>query len=325
MAVHTVLDDEELHRLAREFGLPAPSASRGLAAGSVNTNYELRTAAGRFFLTLREGKSEEEARGEVSLLAQLAEARFPCPRPVAGPHGPVLRSHDRPVLCFHWVQGEERAPAQLSTDALADLGRQLARLHRVGEASPWQRENPHGAASVARWLTTLRAPASRPDVAAVLATLPFRLEAIVAARDPLLPRGVGHLDVFPDNVTWLGERVACLFDFEMAGRDALMLDLAITLLAFGFDEAGRFDPARLAALAGGYVAERPPSERERAGLFAECRLAALRYTVSRIRDFELSELPPERLRRKDFRRWLARLDALEQLGPSGLRALLGGL
>lgn len=325
MAVHTLLEEPELARLAADFGLPPLRAARGLAAGSVNTNYELRTDAGRFFLTLREGKTEEEARGEVALLAQLAAARFPCPRPVEGPRGLVLRAHERPVLCFHWVQGEERAPGALSSEALSDLGRHVARLHVVAEASPWQRENPHGAPAVAAWLEALRAPASRPDVAALLATLPTRLRAIVAARDPLLPRGVGHLDVFPDNVTWLGERVACLFDFEMAGRDARMLDLAITLLAFGFGEDGRFDAARLAAIAGGYVAERPPSERERAGLFAECRLAALRYTVSRIRDFELSALPPERLKRKDYRRWLARLDALEQLGADGFRALLGGL
>ncbi len=325
MAVHTLLDDAELHRLARGFGLPPPSETHGLAAGSVNTNYELRTPAGRFFLTLREGKTQEEARGEVALLAQLAEARFPCPRPIAGPDGLVLASHGRPVLCFHWVKGEERVPAELSEEALSDLGRHLARLHVIAAASPWQRENPHGAAAVARWLEQLRAPPSRPDVAAVLATLPARLHGIVAARDPLLPRGVGHLDVFADNVTWLGDRLACLFDFEMAGCDAYMLDLAITLLAFGFGDDGRFDAIRLGAIAGGYASERSPSERERAGLFHECRLAALRYTVSRIRDFELSPLPPERLRRKDYRRWLARLDALEADGPSAFRARLGGL
>ena len=49
----------------------------------------------------------------------------------------------------------------------------------------------------------------------------------------------------------------------------------------------------------------------------------MRYTASRLRDFHLSELPPERLFRKDYRTYLARVTALEQLGPEGFATLVG--
>jgi homoserine kinase type II len=48
----------------------------------------------------------------------------------------------------------------------------------------------------------------------------------------------------------------------------------------------------------------------------------VRYTSSRIRDFHLSPLPPERLARKDYTTYLARVRDLRQAGPDGFAAML---
>jgi homoserine kinase type II len=137
----------------------------------------------------------------------------------------------------------------------------------------------------------------------------------------LQPRGVIHADLFMDNVKWLGERVGAFFDYEMACRDAYGLDVAVTLNAWCFEEGYRTELCP--AFIRGYQDARPLSEVERESLFGHALFGAVRFTASRIRDYHLSPLPPERLVRKDFRTYLARTRALREMGPSGFRALTG--
>jgi homoserine kinase type II len=73
----------------------------------------------------------------------------------------------------------------------------------------------------------------------------------------------------------------------------------------------------------GYQEARPLNDVERESLFGHALFGAVRFTASRIRDYHLSPLPPERLVRKDFRTYLARTRALLEMGPRGFRALTG--
>jgi homoserine kinase type II len=66
---------------------------------------------------------------------------------------------------------------------------------------------------------------------------------------------------------------------------------------------------------------RPLPEDEAARLHEEGTFAALRFAVTRITDFELR--PRGTGVFKDYRRFLARADALDALGSEGLRAMLG--
>jgi Ser/Thr protein kinase RdoA (MazF antagonist) len=63
-------------------------------------------------------------------------------------------------------------------------------------------------------------------------------------------------------------------------------------------------------LFGGYCAERPLSGQELAALEVEGALACLRFATTRITDFSLRTAPGEEPKR-DYRRFLARLGALE--------------
>jgi homoserine kinase type II len=93
----------------------------------------------------------------------------------------------------------------------------------------------------------------------------------------------------------------------------------VTLLAWCFGDA--LDPSLARALAQGYAAVRPLPEPEAARLHAEGTFAALRFAITRITDFELR--PRGVGVYKDYRRFLARADALDALGSEGLRAMLG--
>jgi homoserine kinase type II len=126
------------------------------------------------------------------------------------------------------------------------------------------------------------------------------------ARDPTLPAGLVHGDLFRDNVLWNGASLAALLDFESAHRGALAYDLAVCTLAWCYGDA--FDDRLSRALVAGYETVRPLSEAEHRALPAEMRFAAVRFAITRITDYAMR--PPEGRVMKDWKRFLARLDAL---------------
>ncbi|QRK13870.1 homoserine kinase [Archangium violaceum] len=322
MALYTTLDAAAFTRLSESYGLGTVREFTGIPQGSINTNYRLVTASGRYFVRHTTVRSAEDLRFEAELLALLNESHFPSPRLVSTREGaPFLEWEGGRVSIFAWLVGEELSRAQLTPEHLEALGLELGKLHRITLSFSGARSNPYGPEVVRGWLEELKL---NPDaeLSAIAGELEGYLERAEAARGGLEPRGVIHADLFLDNVKWLGDRVSALFDFEMACRDFYALDVAITLNAWCFD-AGAYRPELCRALLRGYQVERTLVPVERESLFGHALFGAVRYTASRIRDFHLSGLPPDKLAPKDFRTYLARARALAQMGPEGLRALAG--
>lgn len=322
MALYTSLDASAFQRLAEAYGLGSVREFAGIPQGSINSNFRLVTSAGRFFVRHTTVRSAEDLGFEAGLLALLNAAHYPSPRLVHTREGqPFLELEGGRVCVFAWLVGEELTRETLTAEHLESLGLELGKLHRLGDAYVGARANPYGSSVVAGWLEGL---ARHPDteLAAIARELQGYLARADASRGGLEPRGVIHADIFLDNVKWLGERVSAVFDFEMACQDALGLDVAITLNAWCF-EAGAYRPELCRALLRGYQVERALVPLERSHLFGHALFGAVRYTASRIRDFHLSDLPPDKLAPKDFRTYLARARLLNQMGPEGLRALVG--
>jgi homoserine kinase type II len=344
VAVYTPLDELALRALWSVYDDERELLSaRGIAAGSINTTYRLETEAGVFYLRINEQKTTDEVFYERDLLDRLAQ------RALGGVVTPVIRrtriggsffhleerqtpGGPRPVWAaiFAELPGRDVGVFELEPAHTAQIGAFLARAHRALRDFRRGRRNPFGLPVVRRWLADMGPIAAAGPLGAVARRLSRSVEQI-ARRRRLLPRGVIHGDLFVDNTKWQRGALQAVFDWEMAGRDHLALDLAICLHAWCFTRAsgeGAFDPARCQALVAAYQAVRPLQPSERRGLFDEARLAAVRFTASRIRDFELPRA--DRVDREgahrshlDFRDFLARLDALEGMGESGFRALVG--
>ncbi|MCS6900291.1 MAG: homoserine kinase, partial [Myxococcales bacterium] len=77
-----------------------------------------------------------------------------------------------------------------------------------------------------------------------------------------------------------------------------------------------------AAMVAGYQSERPLTPEDLAALHGETLLAALRFATTRITDYAM-RAPPGAKPTRDYRRFLARFEAVRRLGPSGWRAFLG--
>jgi homoserine kinase type II len=322
MAVYTVLEPEAFTRVAEAFALGSVQQVQPIPEGSINTNHRVTTSEGRFFVRHTTARSAEELRFEAALLSHLTESHFPSPTLVrTRQEEPFLELRGGRVSVFKWLSGEELKRSQLTADHLERLGLELGKMHRITSSFGGSRDNPYSAERVRGWLEGLRGHQDA-EVATVAEELVEHLARAEQERGHgLQPHGAIHADLFMDNVKWLAERVGAFFDFEMACRDAYGLDVAITLNAWCFE--GDYKPELCRAFLRGYEDARALSPVERENLFGHALFGAVRFTVTRIRDFHLSTLPPEQLTRKDFRTYLARARALGTLGPAGFRALLG--
>jgi homoserine kinase type II len=321
MALLTPITLDDARRLGALYGLDV-AAMRPIPAGSVNTSVELQLAGGgRAFLRVYEEQEMISASAEAYMLAHLAEHGVPTPRPLgfaADPERFVAEHANKPVAVFPWIEGEVLCQKRVTPDAAAQVGEAVARVHLAGMSCPAVPLSRFGAAQLAERVRSLRAMTLAPDLAAVVERLAARLDRFMDRKADGEGTGLVHGDLFRDNVLWKDGRIAALIDFESASRESYAFDLMVTLLAWCFGDG--LDPALARAMAQGYARVRPLPEAEAARLHDEGTFAALRFSITRITDFEL--------RRgsgvfKDYRRFLARADALDALGPAGLRAMLG--
>lgn len=341
MAVYTVVSPAEVAAMFSVFpevnGPPpgrAIAALAGIPQGSINTTYKVTLVDGtNWFLRINENKPYGVIAGERDLLAELARHDLGATTPhmvpsVAGSVFYALDDSDgrrRWAAIFPQLPGRDLAPFEVTAVHTAQVGAFLARAHQAVRQWP-AGVNRYGLPVVERWLSELR----HHEATAHTATQLQRALAEVRRQRRLLPRGTIHGDVFIDNTKWDldgdGPRLRAVFDWEMAGRDHLMLDLAVTLCAWCWQRQGEamvFRPEVAAALVDGYRRCRPLSSSEVRGLFTELQLASIRFATSRLRDFAVPRDGPAPERRVlDPADFVQRLEGLQGAGErSTLKAL----
>jgi len=327
MAVKTLLDADDLSRVARTWSLGSIHAATGIPQGSINTLYTLDTTSGRFVLRLSEGRAEHEVAFETALLAHLEAERFPAARLRPTIEGSRFSSVQGRFACvFGFAAGESlRAGATTATHA-HESGRVLGRLHAVTNGFPATLENRNGPKAMPGWLLRieagLRARASVDDSEVLEFIEELRLGVGSAQTLPPAAEGLVHADWFPDNLLWIGDRISAVLDFEMACRAPLVLDLAIAIHAGCYGQRSH-DLPRVRAFVEGYLSERTPSRAELEAFPAWARFAALRFTASRILDFHFSPLDASRLVKKDWRRFRDRYRHVTAMDDDALRTAWG--
>jgi homoserine kinase type II len=303
----TGLELGEARRMAAGFGLDVERL-QPVHGGRVNSNYRLRTVSKRsYFLRIYEQLSEAQVLTELRLVAELARQGVPTPPAHRRTDAPGwLHSHrGKPVALFPWVPGHWLCQATVTPEVCAAVGRELARLHQTTACVP----SPPDRLGIDRLRQALDvvAASTHADRAAAV-TLRRRLDDYAALRDPQLPRGIIHGDLFRENVLWHEHRIAALVDFEYVSEGPLVYDLMVCALAWCFGST--FELPLLRALVEGYATERPLTTCELRALGTEAAIGCLRFATTRLRDFSLNASRGEAPVR-DYRRFLARLDALE--------------
>jgi homoserine kinase type II len=276
------------------------------------------------FLRLYEEQDLGGARKETAMLERLARAGVPTPAPLRRADGALVSTlRGKPAAVFPWREGTIRCQAGVTPDHTWLVGEALARVHLAGaeetiDAGRFRFEDLCG---------RLDGVASSGDdrFAPLAAPLREALARVHAARDPRLPQGLIHSDLFRDNVLWDSEgprdRVAALLDFESACRGTFAYDLMVTTLSWCFGD--RFEARLAGALRGGYESVRPLTALEKDALCVEGSLGALRFTITRITDYAMRTNAAGPRSIKDWRRFMKRFEDLQALGLAGVRDLMG--
>jgi homoserine kinase type II len=327
MGTFRSLSPDEITTIIASFGIEGAGCShRPIAAGTVNTNVDVTTSRGRFFLRVNEGKERDDVEREAAIVTHVAARGVPTPAPLTTRQGlPFLDWNGSYVSLFPWVEGRILSRPEVGPAEARAVAAALARLHLAGVDLADHRPGRYEPPEIHRRLAHIRTLSGDPALAAAVAVLGPELDTLAAERAATLPTGLIHGDLFIDNVLFsAGGGVAALLDFEQASWGRLAYDLAVTTLAFGFGRDD-FRPEVTRALLEGYTAVRPLAPVERAALGAELRFAACRFAVTRITDVYLRRqagAPPG----KDFHRYLARLARVnEQLArPDGVFAGVAG-
>ena len=277
MAVYTPVSGDELRGFLAHYDVGDLRCFRGIAEGTVNTNFFVETDSAHGVLTLFEQLPAEEIPYFLALMAWLSEHGLPSSHPIADCQGRYLRElNGRPAALFQRLEGVSIERPQ--TIHCRVVGQALGRLHIAGAGFPEQRENPHGHAwwrSAGRHLI--------PEVSrgtAVLIREELRFQSLYRLDE--LPRGPIHGDLFRDNVLFDGKRITGIVDFYFACDDRLLFDLAIAVNDWCGEPDGSLNAERATALLQAYHGERPLTAIERGAWPAMLRAAVLRWWLSRL-------------------------------------------
>lgn len=283
MAVYTSVSRGDLDEFLRAYDIGPPIRFSAIAEGIENSNYRLETAQGRFILTLYEKRvREEDLPFFLTLMNHVREYGLPCPRPVPGRDGIVLRRlKGRPAALVTFLPGKSsEQPDETRTRA---AGAVLAQLHEAARDFPGSRTNALGP-SAWRGLFQDCRPGADTVTPGLGSAIRNELDFLARTWPVDLPTGIIHGDLFPDNVLYEDVEVSGVIDFYFAAVDMLAFDLAVCLNAWCFGPEG-FLPDHARALVGGYESVRPLTAAERAALPVLARGAAMRFLLTRLYDW----------------------------------------
>src|SRR5437667_4027667 len=321
MAVYTLIDREELAQIIEDYGLGKLLVTDGVARGSVNTHYLLNTARGKFLLKIDEVKSELEVKREIDLLLFLRKHAFPCPQPLPDRKGrQYCELGGKCISLYRHIEGDTFDSGRLRLSQLENIGRELAALHLIGKGYKKGIDNRFSFERIYELYRDVRE--KLPSYfRKVMRTLDEEVEYLHYYLEGKLPKGIIHGDLFCDNVLLKGDKVVAILDFEAACRGKFVYDLATAVNALCFDE-GKYQLRRFEALIAGYESLRTLSLAEWDAFPNELRFSALRFTVTRLKDFFLRPVNTGMRIHKDFREFFARLQVLRRERPGGMDRLL---
>jgi homoserine kinase type II len=245
------------------------------------------------------------ALAELRLLTELSRSGVPTTEPLA-PEGDSATVRGKPFALYPWIDGEILCQARVTEAHARAVGTALAHLHL---STPAVTPLPGGRFRVTDLKDRLdRIERDSPEHRDAVLHIRRRLDHYSKRRSAEIPSGVIHGDLFRDNVLWHGDRIAALIDFESASTGPFVFDVMVTIHAWCYGDA--FHPDLVHAFFSGYQTVRTLETAERASLVTEGALAALRFATTRITDFSM-RAPPGSPPLRDYRRFLARLEALE--------------
>ncbi|HEY5107220.1 MAG TPA: homoserine kinase [Caulobacteraceae bacterium] len=285
MAVYTDVTDAELEGFLADFDLGRPLVFKGIAEGVENSNFLVETDRGRYFLTVFERRvAADDLPFFFGLMQAIAQAGFPCPRPITDRAGRMLKTlRGKPAALVEFLSGlSVRRP---SVAQCREAGDGLAWLHEAARGFEAKRADALGQSHWAAMFTPALAAAADRLKPGLAATIDADLALLARGWPAGLPRGIIHGDFFPDNVFFRDGRFAGAFDFYFAATDTLAYDIGVALNAWCFEPDGSFNVTAARTFIDGYRRRRALTDEEITALPLLAHGAAMRFFLTRLTDW----------------------------------------
>jgi Ser/Thr protein kinase RdoA (MazF antagonist) len=276
MAVKTEFTRDDFVSILSSYDLIGYVGSHLVEQGTVQTNYFVDTARGRFVLRYYESRSRESVLFESDLLAYLAARDYPCPGQVKDRRGAYVGLYrDRPYVIFQFVEGQHiEHPTADQHRQLVQKAAELQKL-TLGFDSAYTSYRWNYTPDLCR--TLARGEAERIDTEGAREKFAWLTGELAALDLPaLLPRGICHCDFHFSNVLFREGEFVALLDFDDANYTYLPFDLVGLIEYRAWPHTNdRLDITAAREVVQEYTKHRPLQEAERHHLFDVYKLSVL--------------------------------------------------
>ncbi len=314
MGVFTKLSQAQIKKILENYpDLPKTDFKfTGVGMGTVNTFYRIYFPAKKraYFLKIDEIGNLSRLKNELAVFENLKKHEkklgFKFTFPIKTKSKKLHLSFGKKfILLFDEIPGKSVYKG-LSGAHLKQIGQMMAKLHKIPVAKNIKphRFDLNGFQGVFDEINS-KLKKRHPKIHQFIK---LKLADLKSSRHKL-PLVLIHADIFPENLFWQGKKLTALIDFEAAGLGEPLFDIGVAIHSLCHD-GDDFDPKSVEALLDGYESVRPLSDREQE-LFADfMELTALRFLLTRLRDFELRGVSPKAENFKDYREYWVRVQAL---------------
>ncbi|MDQ7815021.1 MAG: phosphotransferase [Patescibacteria group bacterium] len=263
----------------KEYGIH-PVVLLGLDDGMININHRIKSEEGDFVFKRYTLRNPQQVAYEIAVLDRLAKHGFSCPRvrkTLAGKSQTVWQG--KPTILLDFIPGKPLK--RWNAEILHQVGRMLGQMHMATEGMKLPSVDRE------RW--------SFPEVAWIMKN---GVKRILALRDGIrvddiyfmsaeyatlgdlerLPTGVTHQDVKPDNIVMGNDGTISFIDFDNVYDDALLIDLATTIIWTCFP-GGELVKGSLSSLLAGYESVKPLTKIEKRLFYDLIRFRLLREAL----------------------------------------------
>jgi homoserine kinase type II len=284
MAVYTKLEHQEVRQFLEQYNINNFKDYKGITEGVENTNYLIKTSEQDYILTIYEKRVDEnDLPFFIKLLSYLSENKFPCPKPIANKNNEKInRIKNKNAALVTFLNGQSKN--KITSEECFEIGKITAQLHEITKKFDINRKNN---LSIENWESIFEKTIKQKidlDESIIKKTKDY-LNFLKDKWPKILPQGIIHADLFPDNIFFTNNKVSGIIDFYFACNDFFAYEIAICINSLCFDNNSTFNMTKAKNLIDGYTSIRTLSEDEKKYLPILSMGAAMRFFLTRLYDF----------------------------------------
>lgn len=320
VALYTSLNQKQITKLMQPFSLGHLLSYKGILAGTVNTYYRIISSTGTYYLKVDETADLKRLKREIKVFELLKKTApqlsFKIPLPLKNNQGKFFISLGKKfVLFFKEVEGRSILPTKLTKKHLVQMADSLAQIHLATLNTPLP-SHRFCLREMSRVFTQIKNKLLSKHPAIHDFVLQ-KMTELKKSEPSQIPQALIHADLFSENVLFMDDHLNGIVDFEAAGRGPCLFDVCVGLHALCV-KGKKLDVEKMKLFLKAYQNTRPLSADEKKYFSYYMQQTAMRFLLTRLRDFELKDGPVKAKPFKDYREYVKRFEEIEILFRNGL-------